>query len=153
MSLIIATGTNVDDLEFNLLRAKKSLSQHFKLTAQSRIYQSKAILKSDQPDFLNQVLEFSIPEYYTPQEVLNKALFIEKQMGRVRTEKYAARNIDIDLIFWDLLEINDKNLIIPHPEWHKRSFVVRPLMELPFFEKIKDKFNFSTTFEIDATPY
>lgn len=152
MSLIIGLGSNLGDLQFNLLRARTILKTHFQIIAESRIYLSKAQDYEVQPDFLNQVLEFKIPDNYTPDDVMKKLLFIEENMGRKRDIKYGPRNIDLDLLFWDFLERNSKELILPHPRWIERSFVVKPLSELPFYSRLEKKFQIPKKFVIDATP-
>lgn len=152
MSLIIGLGSNLGDSHFSLLRARTILKTHFQIIAESRIYLSKAQDYEAQPDFLNQVLEFKIPENYTPEDVMKKLLFIEENMGRKRDIKYGPRNIDLDLLFWDFLERNSKDLILPHPRWMERSFVVKPLSELPFYSRLEKKFQVPKKFVIDATP-
>jgi 2-amino-4-hydroxy-6-hydroxymethyldihydropteridine diphosphokinase len=151
MSLIIATGSNLNDRLLNLNLVKKKLSEHFDLIAQSEVFESKAVDYLDQPDFFNQMLEFKIPNL-SPKEVLDKALSIEKEFGRIRNIDKGPRIIDIDIIFWGLETINDTNLKIPHPHWDKRSFVVLPLQQLPFFQTLKKCFKIPTEFEINAYP-
>lgn len=150
--MIIGTGSNLGDSQFSLLRARTILKTHFELIAESRLYVSKAQDYEAQPDFLNQVLEFKVPDNYTPEDVMKKLLFIEENMGRKRDIKYGPRNIDLDLLFWDFLERNTKELILPHPRWMERSFVVKPLSELPFFSRLEKKFHIPKKFVIDATP-
>ena len=55
---------------------------------------------------------------------------MKKKLGRERTEKWAARTIDIDILFYDLMIINHDNLIIPHPFLQERAFALAPLSEL-----------------------
>ena len=152
MSLVIGTGSNLGDSQFALFRTKTILKNHFEIIAESRIYSSSAQDYKNQPDFLNQVLEFKIPDNYTPEEVMKKLLSIEETMGRKREIKFGPRNIDIDLLFWDFVERNSKELILPHPRWIERSFVVKPLSELPFYSRLEKKFHIPKTFVIDATP-
>ena len=61
-SIFIATGSNLGNRHQNLLSAKIELQRHFKLIAESRIYESPAVDYLNQPDFYNQVLEFSLPQ-------------------------------------------------------------------------------------------
>ena len=133
MSLIIATGSNIGDRKKNLLLALNHLQKKFELIASSQICETKAVDFLDQPDFLNQVHEFKLPDI-SPLECLHQCLAIEEQMGRVRLMKYGPRLIDIDIIFWNHLKINENNLIIPHPKWEERTFVREPLKELPWFK-------------------
>ncbi len=152
MSLIIATGTNLGQREKNLKEARHILCEHFNFVAESRIYQSKAQDYLSQPDFLNQVLEFQTPAL-TPEETLQKLLDIEQQMGRIREVKYGPRIIDLDLLFYGFSESNTDFLTLPHPRWNERSFVVRPLSELPFAKQLAAKYNLAKHFDHDAFPY
>ena len=69
---------------------------------------------------------------YKPQQVIDKIKFIEMKMGRKKRnpDEYESRKIDIDIILFDNLIINEKNLIIPHPRYKERSFVLLPLAEI-----------------------
>jgi len=151
MSLIIATGSNLDHPIQNLSEAKSTLKKEFKLLFESKIYLSKAVDYENQPDFYNQVLEFEIPEK-SPQEVMKRLLEIEAFMGRKRDISRGPRTIDLDILFWGNLSIQTYDLIVPHPRWMERSFVVKPLSELPFFQTIKKCFTIPNTFKVDAYP-
>jgi len=151
MSLIIATGTNLNNKLENLHQAKTLLSEKFEFIAESSIYTSAAIEYLNQPDFYNQVLEFKTPEL-TPSTILTIILEIEKLMGRVRVIDKGPRIIDIDIIFFGLVEISLPDLIIPHPAWSQRSFVVKPLQQLPFYQTLKKHFIIPTEFNNIATP-
>jgi 2-amino-4-hydroxy-6-hydroxymethyldihydropteridine diphosphokinase len=93
---------------------------------QSPVYETAAWGKTDQPGFLNVALAVSTS--LKPIDVLTKALQIEADLGRVRIEKWGARLIDIDVIFYgnDIINIPDQ-LFIPHPEMQNRKFVLEPL--------------------------
>ena len=94
----------------------------------SGLYQTAAWGKTDQPDFLNQVI--IVETGLRAIQTMQKILFIEKKMGRIRTEKNAPRIIDIDILFFDKQVINEKGLVIPHPALQLRRFVLVPLNEL-----------------------
>ena len=151
MSLIIATGSNLGDSLKTLSTAKETLHSKFGLIAASRVYTSKAIEYENQPDFFNQVLEFNLPDL-PPQEVLKYILLIEEEFGRTRKIPKGPRNLDLDILFWGLEKINEFNLVVPHPRWSERSFVVKPLSELPFFQTIEKCFTIPNNFEVDAYP-
>jgi 2-amino-4-hydroxy-6-hydroxymethyldihydropteridine diphosphokinase len=151
MSLIIATGSNLDSPLENLKQAKDVLSTKFELVAASRIYKSHAVDYENQPDFFNQVLEFKKPSI-EPDEVMLWLLQAEKEMGRLRTVSRGPRTIDMDIIFWDLETHHTKLVIIPHPRWVERSFVIRPLQELPFFKTIEKCFTIPKSFHVEAYP-
>ncbi|MFZ4712846.1 MAG: 2-amino-4-hydroxy-6-hydroxymethyldihydropteridine diphosphokinase [Bacteriovoracaceae bacterium] len=149
MSLIIATGSNLGDREKNLNQAQLLLAKFFSLKAKSRIYQSAAQDYQDQPAFLNQVLEFNLPDQ-SPIETMQQLLDLEIQMGRVREKKYGPRIIDLDILFWDNLTLKGEHLTLPHPRWLERSFVVRPLLELPFAAQLKKIYSIPEQFSDDA---
>ena len=151
MSLIIATGSNQGDSLSFLKQAKVLLAQHYTLIAESRIYRSKAVDYENQPDFFNQVLEFVLPALEA-EEVMTDLLCIEQSLGRTRIISRGPRTIDIDIIFWGLKKYNSQHLTLPHPRWSERSFVVKPLQELPFFQTIEKCFTIPRSFEIDASP-
>ena len=153
MSLILSTGSNLGDRELHLNKAKELLSKNFSFIAASNIYQSPAVDYLNQPDFLNQVLEFELPTNYTEHEVLNLILEIEKELGRVRDIPKGPRTLDIDILFWGLINIDSENLIVPHPRLFDRSFIVYPLMELPFASTLKSNFKFSNKFKNTAEIY
>jgi 2-amino-4-hydroxy-6-hydroxymethyldihydropteridine diphosphokinase len=152
VSLILATGANIGEPILQLREACTILSTHFNLRAQSRIYCSKAQDYCDQPDFFNQVLEFELPSSSAP-EILRIVLETEKLLGRQRDIPRGPRLIDIDILFYATEKFNNHELEIPHPRlWH-RSFVVKPLRELPYFDILKHHFNFPETFIEDALPF
>ena len=95
----------------------------------SSFYETAAWGKEDQPSFINAAvgLETALP----PLQVLNKALEIEKGLGRVRYEKWGSRLIDIDVILYGDEVIDLENVLhIPHPQMQFRKFVLVPLAEI-----------------------
>lgn len=155
MSLIIATGSNLNDRNSNLKLALRSLSSHFNLIAKSRVYKSPAVDYENQPDFYNQVLEFEIPIDMTADKIMDLLLDIEVKLGRIRNETAISkgpRTIDLDILFLGLEHSPGPKAIIPHPRLFERSFVVLPLSELPFFSKLKEHFDFSFKFSNHAEP-
>ena len=151
MSLIIATGSNIQSPLENLALAKEKLAQEFKLIAASRIYRSAAVDYENQPDFFNQALEFELP-LKNPDQVMQWLLETEKHMGRIRDVLKGPRIIDLDILFWGLETHHTKLVEIPHPRWVERSFVIRPIQELPFFKTIEKCFTIPTTFKVEAFP-
>lgn len=151
MSLIIATGSNLGQRLENLAWAKERLAQEWKLIAASRVYASAAVDYTAQPEFVNQVLQFALP-WEAPEAVMQKLLAIELEAGRVRDISRGPRTLDIDIVFWGLETVRTPSLVVPHPRWRERSFVVRPLSELPFFHAVEKCFTIPTSFEIEASP-
>ena len=99
------------------------------VVARSANYETDAWGKEDQPSFLNVALAVStrLPAL----AVLEEALAIEMELGRIRLEKWGARLIDIDVIlFGDEIIDEGAKLQVPHPEMHNRKFVLEPLAEI-----------------------
>ena len=151
MSLIIATGSNIGHSVETLKAAQAELSKHFHFIAASRIFYSKAVEYENQPDFYNQVLEFSTPTI-SPDNVMKLLLEIEIKFGRHRDIPKGPRTLDVDIIFWDTTSWKSDIVTIPHPRWSERSFVVKPLQELPFFQTIQKCFTIPQEFTVDAAP-
>ena len=98
------------------------------VTAQSSLYQTASWGKTDQPDFINQVVR--VETILDPQKLLENILVIEKKLGRERTEKWGSRTIDIDLLFFGDQIVKEDNLVVPHPYLHERRFTLMPLIEI-----------------------
>lgn len=94
----------------------------------SAIYETQSWGKTDLPDYLNQVV--MLQTILPAQDVLQKILRIEIEMGRKREEKWGSRIIDIDILFYGSDTINEPNLIVPHPQLHNRRFTLEPLAML-----------------------
>ncbi|WP_025142926.1 2-amino-4-hydroxy-6-hydroxymethyldihydropteridine diphosphokinase [Pedobacter jeongneungensis] len=123
-------GGNLGDREGNLKSAVELLNEKIgKVVAVSSLYETAAWGKTDQPAFLNQavVLQTNLSAL----EVLDHALSIEQELGRVRKDKWGERLIDIDLILFgnEIINIPDK-LQVPHPHMQHRKFVMEPLAEI-----------------------
>jgi len=125
----LLTGGNMGNREENLAKACKLISEQCgEPRAISSLYKTAAWGKNDQPSFLNQVLE--IYTELNPRQLLQQILKIEKQIGRVRKEKYGPRIIDIDILFYND-EAHDYPLLkLPHPEIQNRRFVLVPMAEI-----------------------
>ena len=107
----------------------KISNQIGEILERSSVYETAAWGKTDQPNFLN--VAIAVSTELTPLEVLSRALQIEVELGRIREEKWGARLIDIDIIFYGNEVVNiPHTLDIPHPEMHKRKFVLEPLTEI-----------------------
>ena len=94
----------------------------------SRIYESAPWGMAHQADFLNQALELSSAQ--TPMQLLDNCLEIEISMGRKRGARYAARSIDIDLLYYDSEVVTLSQLTLPHPEIERRRFTLIAMSEL-----------------------
>jgi len=122
-------GSNLGDRIHVLRYAREAINRRVgKVIRSSSIYETAAWGYEDQPDFLNQVVE--VDTVLSPEEVLSEILSIEKDLGRVRFERWHERSIDIDILFFDDQIIDSKHLRIPHSEIPNRRFTLEPLREL-----------------------
>jgi 2-amino-4-hydroxy-6-hydroxymethyldihydropteridine diphosphokinase len=94
----------------------------------SPLYKSRAWGKTDQPDFLNMVVE--IETILSPATLLHEVKQIEAAQGRTPGERWGPRPVDIDILLYDKQEISTPSLVIPHPRIWERAFVLRPLVDL-----------------------
>ncbi len=122
-------GSNIGNSQLQLSVAIKNIEQKIgTLIRQSKLYSTAAWGDTRQPDFLNQVI--LVETTLTPLETMQTILGIEKEMGRVRTLKNAPRIIDIDILFFNKVVLDEPTLSLPHPEIQNRRFVLIPLNEL-----------------------
>ena len=124
----ILTGGNQGDRLEQLAMALKEIKTLGTVGAVSGIYETAAWGKTDQPDFLNQVIHLQTE--LKPQHLMNALLQIEAKMGRQRTEKYDPRTIDLDILYFNDEIIDEPGLMIPHPRLQLRRFVLEPLYEI-----------------------
>jgi 2-amino-4-hydroxy-6-hydroxymethyldihydropteridine diphosphokinase len=98
----------------------------------SSLYETAPWGKTHQADFLNQALQ--LETRFDAPSLMNSLLGIEEKMGRIRVEKYGARIIDIDILFFNDAILRQPQLVIPHPEMQNRRFVLAPMEEIaPFY--------------------
>ena len=122
-------GSNLGNREEILTKAILEIEEKIgAISLKSSIYETLAWGIEDQPAFLNQVITSNTE--IKPQQLLTIINNIEKDLGRVRHEKWGERLIDIDILYYDNLVIDAKNLSIPHPEIANRKFTLIPLVEL-----------------------
>lgn len=122
-------GGNEGDRTANLQQARLSIRDAGILLLQaSSIYETAAWGKTNQPSFLNQALCISTP--LDAPNLLRTLLAIESKMGRTRSEKYGARIIDIDILFFNDAIIDLPELSIPHPHIPERRFALTPMAEI-----------------------
>jgi 2-amino-4-hydroxy-6-hydroxymethyldihydropteridine diphosphokinase len=122
-------GSNLGNKEQYIKEAISQIEKNCgKVLKTSSLYETAPWGKAEQPSFINQVLMLST--LLVPQKLLKELLAIEENLGRVRNEKFAARTIDIDILFYGRLIIKEQNLEIPHPQIPNRKFVLAPLAEI-----------------------
>lgn len=128
-NVYLALGSNLDHPLQQLQEATALLKKKVgKVVLASSVYQTKAWGYKAQPDFLNQVLHLNTK--LAAPEVLEVILQIESSMGRIRSEKNAARVIDIDILFFNDEIIDRPQLKVPHPLIQDRNFVLVPLKDI-----------------------
>jgi len=125
----IALGSNLGDSQATLEASLETLAQtpDITLEAKSSWYRTKPV-GPPQPDYLNGCVILKVK--MSPQTLLETLLTIEQQFGRVRQENWGPRTLDLDLLLYDDLIIEEANLQIPHPRMHQRAFVLVPLAEI-----------------------
>ncbi|MGB9807072.1 MAG: 2-amino-4-hydroxy-6-hydroxymethyldihydropteridine diphosphokinase [Thermosulfidibacteraceae bacterium] len=126
-SYIITFGSNIGDKVRNIERALILLSRYGTFTNLSRVYLTESIGPS-QPDFVNGGFLFHCT--LLPLDILKLLKTIELEVGRKPREKWGPREIDLDIIWSSFGEFNSSLLVLPHPEWNKRLFVVEILLDL-----------------------
>ena len=126
----IGLGSNIGDKEANLVRALFLIKaiKGVKITRQSSLYLSAPWGKTDQDDFLNQVVE--IETNLTPIDLLHELQEIEIKLGRQKQVHWGPRNIDLDILLFGRENINLEELQVPHPYLMQRLFVLIPLAEI-----------------------
>jgi len=125
----LLTGGNLGDRAESLKNAAAMVEKEAgRILTRSHLYETAAWGTTNQPDYLNQAL--LIETNLTAIELLHTILTIEKQLGRFRQEKYGARIIDIDILFFNSEILKTEQLIVPHPHLQNRRFVLVPMVEI-----------------------
>ncbi len=127
-TVYLALGSNLGDRRANLAAALQRLRKVMEISIVSSIYETEPVGYLDQPQFFNIVLQGKTT--LSAQELLKYAKDIETAIGRQPTFRNGPRPIDIDIIFFDDLQITQDNLIVPHPRMAERAFVLVPLAEI-----------------------
>ena len=122
-------GGNLGDREQNLNTALLQIEKLCgSIDKTSSIYETAPWGNVDQPAFLNQAIK--ITTQLNPRQLIRKVLKIERSMGRIREQKLGPRIIDIDILLYNEEKHDSPFLKLPHPEMHKRKFVLVPLAEI-----------------------
>jgi 2-amino-4-hydroxy-6-hydroxymethyldihydropteridine diphosphokinase len=127
----LCLGGNIGDREVFLLEAVKRIGEQAGPVKQlSSIYETEAWGVSGQQAYLNRCI--SIETALAPEELLRVLLSIEQELGRTRDpwKTYEPRTIDIDILLYDDVVLEQEHLILPHPRLHLRKFVLIPLNEI-----------------------
>lgn len=131
----IAFGSNIGDSETYLNEAVEKIGQIPTCTVEkvSSYLVTEPYGVTDQPDFLNACLKMRTLLY--PEELLKELNRIEKEAGRERIIHWGPRTLDLDILLYDDIVLEEDNLCIPHVEMHKRSFVLEPLAEIAPYKR------------------
>lgn len=126
----IGIGSNLGDPAGNCREAIKRLAAipGTRLLRSSSLYRTEPVGPPDQDWFVNAVAE--IRTMLSPQDLLRAVKEIERNMGRAEAPKWGPRIIDLDILLYGQSVVRETGLTIPHPELHKRRFVLAPLSEM-----------------------
>jgi len=127
----ISLGSNLGDRAGNLLLGIRGLLEAgHEVTRLSQIYETEPVETFPQPIFLNMVAELRVEAALQPEELLSQLLAVEHLLGRTRDSNKGPRTIDLDLLLYGELLVDTQSLTLPHPQFHRRRFVLVPLAEL-----------------------
>jgi 2-amino-4-hydroxy-6-hydroxymethyldihydropteridine diphosphokinase len=128
----VGLGANLGDREATIRRALELLdAEHgIELVAVSALRETNPVGYADQPPFLNGAA--AVDTVLAPRELLERLLAVERELGRVRVEsqRYGPRTIDLDLLLFGDLRVDEPGLTVPHARLAERRFALEPLHEL-----------------------
>lgn len=134
MFTYIALGSNLGDRLSYISTATQYIQQRVgRIVQSSDLYETDAWGVTDQPTYYNKVLE--VETNLQAEEILALCLAIETELGRVRSQRWGARTIDIDILLHKNQIIDSESLTLPHPRMHERKFVLLPLSTIAPHEK------------------
>ncbi len=128
---ILSVGSNIGDSLSNCCEGIKALALTGKIfiEAESNFYKTEPVDYSDQEWFINCAVK--VKTVLNPFELLDELKSIEKALGRKdKSIRFGPRILDMDIIFFDEIILKTSNLVIPHPEMHKRRFVLAPVCDI-----------------------
>ena len=130
MTLVyLGLGTNLGSRSRNLSAARRRLREKgLRIVRKSRVMETAPWGVTDQPRFLNQVVEADWSG--TPRALLRVAKQVEREGGRRPTSRWGPRIIDVDILLFDEERIRSRDLVVPHPRIGEREFVLESLAEL-----------------------
>jgi len=126
----VSLGSNLNDREKNIHRALGQLSRQgrIQVAQTSALYETEPVGFTEQPSFLNAVARLSTE--LKPAALFDVLKSVERFVGRRKTFRWGPRKIDLDLLLYEDVIIEDPHLIVPHPELARRAFVLVPLVEI-----------------------
>jgi 2-amino-4-hydroxy-6-hydroxymethyldihydropteridine diphosphokinase len=130
--VFVGIGGNVGEVETTIAEAMWALDSlpQTSIRAQSRMYRTPPWGNTEQPPFINAVVE--LQTRLTPRVLLDLLLDIELRFGRDRSEseKWGPRELDLDLLIYGDEQLDEPGMHVPHPRLHERAFVLVPLAEI-----------------------
>ena len=126
----VGLGANLGDRERTIAEAVRLLSERDGITvvAVSSLRETDPVGVVDQPRFLNGAV--LVETESSPRELLDALLAVEHELGRVRDRRWGPRTIDLDLLVYGDVRLDEPGLTVPHPRLHERRFALEPLAEL-----------------------
>jgi 2-amino-4-hydroxy-6-hydroxymethyldihydropteridine diphosphokinase len=130
--VFVALGSNLGDRAAHLAAARDALGRlpDTRLVAASTVEETAPLAGMDQPAYLNQMV--MLETRLEPHRLLEALQAIEQERGRVRTERWGPRTLDLDIVTFGQRRIRDPDLVVPHPELPNRDFWQRELSELTY---------------------
>jgi len=134
----IGFGGNIGDVLASIAAARQALDGLFRINAvsHSSLYRSKPHGDVEQDDFINAVSSYETS--LCPMQLLKEMITIETTLGRTRETHWGPRTIDIDLLLYADVALENETLTLPHPRLHEREFVLYPLNEIAPHVSIPD---------------
>jgi 2-amino-4-hydroxy-6-hydroxymethyldihydropteridine diphosphokinase len=126
----LGIGSNIGDKQANLEGVVKLLRDTPGITVKtvSPFYITAPVGYADQPDFLNGAV--ALETTLSPDQLLKRCQELEQELKRVRTIRWGPRTIDVDILLYEDLVLDDPNLTVPHPRMLEREFVLKPLNDI-----------------------
>jgi len=124
----LSLGSNIGDRASNLQSAIEKISTLGEVISQSSLYETEPVEVSGHPWYLNCAVALKTEKM--PKQLMSELIAIEQDMGRRRSQEKMPRKIDIDILLFGNSVIQSKELTVPHPEMHRRRFVLEPLAEI-----------------------
>lgn len=126
--MVLAVGSNLGDRMEHLARGVEALERSLEIEGVSSVYESDPVGHEDQPRFLNAAIVARTG--LTPRELLLLCQKVEVAGGRTREFPNAPRTLDVDIVFVGQAVMDRPGLVVPHPRWRERAFVLAPLAEV-----------------------
>ncbi len=157
-SVYLLLGTNLGNRDVNLSMARGHIANKAgTILESSKIYETAAWGKEDQPDFLNQVVRLNT--HLDPHTLMETMLWIETTLGRQRKVKWGERIIDLDILFYEDVVIHEETITIPHAGIPHRRFTLLPLNEIapqlvhPVLNKTVEQMLIECPDKLEVWPY